>query len=205
MSTAESVSLTSGARAIVTDRVLALVTAASSVGQLGFGALPVFAAVLAARLHAAADTGLLLTAVAAGAFLGSTAWTLRPLAAPRAPLTVMITLVGAGLPIAAVSAAPSIWIATALFAISGLFTGPYAGALFLTRGDRAPDAIRGQVFTIGAGLKTTAAAAGAALGGVVADLSTPAQFVLAAGCPVVAGLVGAILLPRHAQAGASRG
>ena len=45
------------------ERPLALVTGATSVGQLGFGALPVVVAVVAVRHAAAATAGLLLAAL----------------------------------------------------------------------------------------------------------------------------------------------
>ena len=85
----------------------------------------------------------------------------------------------------------------ALFAVSGLFLGPFTGALFTVREDRAPEAARAQVFTISAGLKTTAAAAGAALGGAVAGFAAPVQLLLVAGSPLLAGLLGSLVLPRR--------
>ena len=85
----------------------------------------------------------------------------------------------------------------ALFAVSGLFLGPFTGALFTVREDRAPEAARAQVFTISAGLKTTAAAAGAALGGAIAGFAAPVQLLLVAGSPLLAGLLGSLVLPRR--------
>ena len=84
-----------------------------------------------------------------------------------------------------------------LFAVSGLFLGPFTGAMLTTRQDRAPEPARSQVFTIIAGLKTTAAAAGAALGGVIAHLPVPAQLLLVASSPLLGGLIGAAVLPRR--------
>jgi hypothetical protein len=60
-------SLTAGFRALLADRVLGTVTAASSLGQLGLGALPVVAAVLASRQDQPAAPGWLMAAVAGGA------------------------------------------------------------------------------------------------------------------------------------------
>ena len=61
------------------ERVLALVTAATSVGQLGFGALPVVVAVVAVRQGEPAAAGLLLAALTAGGVVGSLLWTAGPL------------------------------------------------------------------------------------------------------------------------------
>jgi MFS family permease len=186
--------LRDGALVMLRDRVLGVVTAASSVGQLGAGALPVAAAVLAGRHAAPAATGALMTAVAAGGLAGSLAWTWKPLPAARAPLAVMATSVGMGAPLALVPGSPSLGVTAALFALSGFFIGPFTGALFTTRQEHAPSRLRAQVFSLGGGLKTTSAAAGAALAGAVADLSTATQFLLVAACPLTAGLAGALLL-----------
>lgn len=91
--------LTAGVRAIAGDPVLRTVTLASSLGQLGPGALAVVAAVLATAPGRPAATGWLLSAVAAGGLLGSLAWTWRPAAPARAARTVMIALVGVGVPL----------------------------------------------------------------------------------------------------------
>ncbi len=188
--------LTAGVLAVVRDRVLVVVTGASSAGQLGTGALPVVAAVLATRAHSPAHTAVLLTAVAAGALVGSLAWTLRPPPSARAPLVVMVSLIGIGVPLAVAAASTSLAFTTVLFAVSGLSTGPFTGALFTARQDRAPEQLRAQVFTIAAGLKTTTAAAGAGLAGALAQTATSTQLLLAAACPLLAGSLGLLLLRR---------
>ena len=68
-------------------------------------------------------------------------------------------------------------------------------------GSRAGGGRRAQVFTLGAGLKTTAAAAGAALGGTIARAPTATQLLIVAACPVLAGALGALLLstPRRTR------
>ena len=163
------------------------------------------AAVLATGQGRPGATGWLLAAVAVGGLFGSLWWTWRPAASARAARTVMISLVGIGIPLALAATVTSSLVATAaLFAVSGLFLGPFTGALFTTRQDHAPEAARAQVFTISAGLKTTAAAAGAALGGAIAGLSAPVQLLLVASSPLLAGLVGALVLPRRRTRAARR-
>jgi hypothetical protein len=173
------------------------VTAATCVGQLGTGALPVVAAVLAERRYGPAWAGWLLSASAAAGLLGSLAWTWRPAPAERAPLVVLAALVGVGLPLAVAAGASSVLVVAALFAGSGLFQGPLFGALLLTRDRQAPRRLRAQVFAVGAGAKMTATAVGAALGGALAGAPSAAQLLLAGAWPAVAGGVGlAVLRPR---------
>jgi MFS family permease len=185
-----------GLAALAHDRVLGAVTAATSVAQLGFGALPVVVAVLATRHAAPSIAGLLLTALTAGSLLGSLLWIVRPARPSRAPWVVMAGLVAAGLPLAASAALPSIVAVAALFALSGVANGPLVGALLLTRERWAPAAARTQVFTLGAGAKITFTAAGSALAGLAAGWPSPVQLLLVAACPVLAGAAGAAVL-RH--------
>jgi MFS family permease len=186
--------LRAGARALVHDRVLGSVTLASGLGQLGPGALPVVTAVVAARLGSPAAGAWLMAAVPVGGLLGSLLWTWRPAAPGRAPTVVMLTLVAMGVPLALAAGAPSIPVLAALFALSGVFIGPFTGALFTTRQDHAPEGLRAQIFTLGAGIKTTAAAAGAALAGTVAHAPTATQLLLVAAAPILAGALGTLLL-----------
>ncbi len=199
--------LRAGAVVVLRDRVLGAVTLASGLGQLGPGALPVVAAVVAGRLHASSASGWLMTAIAVGGLLGSLLWTWRPVAARRAPIVVMAALIGVGLPLGLAAAASSIPALAALFALSGLALGPFTGALFTARQDHAPERLRAQVFTLGAGIKTTAAAAGAALAGTIAHTPTSTQLLLVAASPILAGLLGSLLLAsaRQSRASSDRG
>ena len=184
--------LSAGVRAIVGDPMLRTVTAASSLGQLGFGALPVVAAVLASRQHQPAVSGWLMTAVAGGGLLGSLLWTWRPASPRRAPGVVMISLIGSGAALAVAASVSSLPLTAVLFTTSGVFIGPLTGALFTTRQEHATDEVQAQVFTIGAGLKTTSAAAGAALGGALGYLPITIQLLVTAGSPMLAGALGAL-------------
>ncbi len=193
--------LTDGIRAFVHDKTLAAVTLATSVGQLGAGALPVVAAVIAERHHDASAAGWLLTAFAAGGLAGSLLWTWRPASPANAARIVMAGLIGVGLPIAAAAATSSLPMIAAMLAVSGICNGPLFGALLATRQQCAPEQLRSQVFTLGAGAKITANAAGAALAGVVIRVPGPAQLVIVAACPLLAGALG---LLRLAQPGSGR-
>ena len=188
----ERLQLTAGFRALFADHVLGTVTASSSLGQLGLGALPIVAAVIASRQHQPAATGWLMTAVAVGALIGSLLWTWRPAQPARMPMTVMIALIGTAVPLAiAALTTSSLPLTAVLFGLSGISAGPFAGAMFTTRKLYAPDEVQAQVFTISAGLRLTMAAAGAAIGGALAGLPSPTLLIFVAVAPLVAGGLGA--------------
>jgi hypothetical protein len=186
-----------GARAIAQDPALRALTLTTSLGQLGPGGLAVVATTLAAAAHEPAWAGPLLSVIAGGAFVGSLLWTWRPLPASRAPGVTAWAMAGVGVPLALAAAVHSLALTAALFGLSGLFTGPFAAALFLARNQLAPEAIRTQVFTIGAGLKVAASALGAGLIGLAAHLPGSDQLLIVAASPIVAGMAGGVLLRRR--------
>lgn len=189
--------LLAGVKAMSHDRVLATVTAATSLGQLGAGALPVILAVAATRAHVPAQAGLLLAMIAAGGLVGSLLWTWHPARHQRAPIVVMVGLAATGVPVlAAATAQSSLPVLALLFALAGIANGPLFGALLSIRQNRSPVALRSQIFTLGAGAKITATAAGAALASTLTHTSINAQLALAGTIPVIAGALG-ILALRH--------
>jgi MFS family permease len=186
-----------GARVLLREPVLATVTASTTLGQLGAGAMPVIAVLLAQRQHAPAAAGWLLTAMAAGALLGSLVWTWRPAAARRAPTVVMLGLIGTGLPLAAATSSSSLVLTAALFALSGCCNGPLFGALLTVRNEHAPAEFRSQVFTLSAGARLSTTAAGSALAGAAAGLPVTALLLAAAATAVVGGVGGQLTLRRY--------
>ncbi|MFG3644385.1 MFS transporter [Micromonospora sp. NPDC047762] len=191
-----AVDLFQGAREIVRNRALRTITLATSIGQLGLGGLAVVATTLAAAAHQPSRAGLLLSVTAGGAFVGSLLWAWRPMPASRAPLVTVWAMVAVGVPLALAATVHSLSLAAALFALSGLFTGPFAAALFLARSQLAAEATRTQVFTIGAGLKVAASAIGIGLLGLATDLPASAQLLVVAAFPILAGVAGGVLLRR---------
>ncbi|MEN3304149.1 MAG: hypothetical protein V7603_351 [Micromonosporaceae bacterium] len=188
-----------GMRVMLADRTLFAVTAATSLSQLGAGALPVVAAVLAHHRHHTAAAGWLMTSLAAGGLLGSLAWSWRPASPARATTVVLGGLIASALPLAAAAGCSALPVTAILFAVSGLLGGPAIGALLTVRDRHAPAGLRGQVFTLGAGAKITAAAGGAALAGTLANLPDPAQLLAVAGFPLLGGALGATLLSLPAR------
>ena len=193
--------LLGGARVLVREPVLATVTGATTLGQLGAGALPVIAVLLAERQDGPAAAGWLLTSVAAGGLLGSLLWTWRPAAAQHAPIVVMVGLVGTGLPLAVAVWSTSLVVTAALFALSGCCNGPLFGALLTVRNEHAPPAYRSQVFTLSAGARLTTTAAGSALAGAAAGLPVRVLLLSAAATALVGGGAGLLALRRVCQQG----
>ncbi|MEV6850186.1 MFS transporter [Actinoplanes sp. NPDC051411] len=179
-----------GLVAIARDPALRTLTLTTGFGQLGWGGLPVVAATLAASAHEPARAGLLLSVVAGGAFAGSLLWIWRPLPAAWAPNVTAWAMVGSGVPLALAAVAHSLTLTATLFGLSGIFTGPFAAALFLARNQLAAETIRTQVFTIGAGVKTAASALGAGLLGFAAHRPAGTQLLLVAAPIIIAGVAG---------------
>jgi hypothetical protein len=104
----------------------------------------------------------------------------------------VIGLLATALPFAAVALVPSTVLTAMLFAAAGFCTGPTFSALLAVRDREAPHEVRAQVFTIGAGLKSAAAALGAVVAGGITN-ATPLVLGVAA-CHVLAALCGAWVL-----------
>ncbi|MFC7217107.1 MFS transporter [Streptomyces polyrhachis] len=159
-------------------RPLRAITAATTLAFLGVGGLTLTAVELEAARGYPGEGGALMTLFAAGALAGSL---LTARAAPRttARRLAVRSLLGTGLALAAAALAAPFVLCAALFALAGLCDGPLLTATLRIRADHAPAALRTQVFTLGAGLKVTAAAAGAALTGAAVALAAPEAVLLA--------------------------
>jgi MFS family permease len=182
---------------------LGAVTAGSSLSQIGMGALPIVAAVLAAELHRATITGTALSALAAGNLVGALAYAKWPIRRWRPELVVLAGLAIPALPFALLPLVPGVWPTMILFAAAGLAVAPVSSSLFVVRDREAPPAVRTQVFTIGAGLKVTTAAAGAAVAGLVTGLGAGSLLLLVAASQVVAAAIGFLILRRRPDPPAS--
>jgi MFS family permease len=201
-----------GLAAIVGSRPLLAVTAATAVAAYVRGMITPVAVVLGVAAGRAAGGGLLVTALGVGALCGSLLVARFPARfaagfaagfAARFPahLVVMGCTLGVGLAFAGVAAgvlAGVPWpLLVVLFAVAGVLDGPLLSSVLQVRSVEAPPGTRTQVFTLGAGIKLTAAAVGAATFTVLAA-APPAVLVavLAAG-HLAAAAVGALLLRRR--------
>ncbi|WP_049575941.1 MFS transporter [Streptomyces sp. SBT349] len=153
-------------------RELRAITAVTCLACLGTGGLTVTAVLLAGERGQPAGGGLLMTAFAVGALGGSLALARR---APRLPPARIAGygLLGTGAALAAAAAAPAFPACAALFVAAGACEGPVLGATLRIRAEYAPPGAEAHVFTLGAGLKITAAACGAALTGAATALPAP--------------------------------
>ena len=163
--------IVAGSRHLLTHRPLAAVTLSGTLAQLGAGALPICAVALELQRSGTPERGAwIVTAFAIGSLVGAIIATGRP---PRRWRTETVMLVGfAGTGLLTVVAAADLglpWTIGAI-ALSGVCTGPSTAAMLLLRKQQSPSVVRSQVFTVGSGLRATAAAVGAALAGLVAGV-----------------------------------
>ncbi|MCK7626159.1 MFS transporter [Streptomyces sp. RS10V-4] len=182
-----------GPAALVRVRELRAITAATCLAFLGIGGLTTTAVLLAAHRGSAGSGSALLTAFAAGALVGSLVvarWPPRLSAQPVATAA----LLGTGMALGAAALVPAPAVVVALFVVAGLCDGPLLTATLRIRAEHAPAAVRTQVFTLGAGLKITAAACGAGLTGLAAALPPTTLLLGIAALQIAAALLHAALL-----------
>lgn len=186
--------LLTGLTALVRRRPLRAVTAGTTLGVLGFGALPVAAALLAGDRHGLA--GFYVSTVAVGSLLGSLLHARRPLAVGSPERTVVAWLLAMALPLPVAATVGVLPVRLGALALAGFCTGPMTAAMFLSRDRWTTPAEHTQAFTVAAGLRITAAAAGSALAGAAAGLGGAALLLGTAACQLLGGIVAALVLGR---------
>ncbi|WP_432824306.1 MFS transporter [Dactylosporangium sp. CA-092794] len=190
--------LRDGLRVIVVSRPLRSVTVASCVSMLGHGMMPSVAVLLGAGHGHPGGGGVLLTAVGAGALTGSLAVARRPVNLP-AHLLVLVCLVATGAVFCVVPFVGSWPVLVGLFAVTGLFDGPLLASVLQVRSAEAPPNARTQVFTLGAGVKLTAASVGAAVVASVAAWPVGVLVAAVGGLQLLAAGAGGVLLLGRAR------
>lgn len=189
--------LARGVRVLVRNRALFRVTAVTSVSLAGTAMLVVCVPVLGVGFLGGAENGaFLLSGMAVCSLLTNVVLARRPLPLGADTLVLVCVLVQAcGLALACVaSSLPVLLVAVALV---GAVEGPQLTALFSVRHREAPERVRAQVFTVGASLKISAFALGAAVAGPLADLSAGLCLAVAAAVQLLAALVHAVVRPRR--------
>ncbi|MFF4007718.1 MFS transporter [Streptomyces sp. NPDC001717] len=183
-----------GLAALWRVRELRAVTAATTLAFVGIGSLTTTSVLLATGLGSPGAGGVLMTAFAVGALAGSL--TLGRMTSVAPGRLVRWAMAGTGVGLTAAAFTPSVALTATLFAVAGVCDGPLLTATLRIRAEYAPDGVRTQVFTLGAGLKMTAASAGAALVGLAAD--APAGLLLTgiAGLQFAAALVHVLTVGR---------
>jgi MFS family permease len=162
--------LRAGTRALVGDRVLRNTGIAAMLAGCGWGLMSVGFPLYASRtLGVGANAaGYLWAAVAAGSTIGTFALAGRP----------SVRRIGASYAILGISAllwplADTLVLGFLLILLTGFLEGPaYSGTIAL-RQRLTPPAVRGQVLTTLSSLGMVAASAGAAIGGLVHDVTAP--------------------------------
>ncbi|MEW5659831.1 MFS transporter [Streptomyces cinereoruber] len=182
-----AVDIAAGLRAVVRSPALARATLTSVVSCTAQGMLTACLALLGERVLGGAGRGAMLLSCAAVSALAANAVLAR---FPRAiaPDTLLWTgaLLQAAAPAAAVPGHPTVLVAAAF--VAGIGEGPQLTALFAVRHREAPERLRSQIFTTGAGLKITGFALGAVVAGPVAARSLTGALLLATGTAVLAAL-----------------
>jgi predicted MFS family arabinose efflux permease len=179
---------------------LGAVTAGTTISQFGQGALPIITALLAFQLGDTALTGVALSVMAAGNLVSSLAYARFPIRRWRPESVVLVTLSLLAVPFALLPLVPGRWPTLILFAAAGMLDGPLFASLLIVRDREAPPEVRTQVFTVGAGLKVTAAAGGAALAGTATGLGAGVLLLAVAGSQLAAAGATAAFLRRRAPA-----
>lgn len=186
--------LGSGLAALWRIRDLRAVTSATTLAFVGIGALTTTSVLLATALGSPAGGGVLMTAFAVGALTGSL--TLGRITTVPPGHLARWAMAATGVALTAAAFTPSVALTAVAFAAAGVCDGPLLTATLRIRSEYAPDRVRTQVFTLGAGLKLTAASAGAALVGLAAG-APPWILVLAiAGLQLAAALLHTLMTAR---------
>ncbi|MEV7521188.1 MFS transporter [Streptomyces sp. NPDC091371] len=187
-----------GLAALWRVRELRAVTSATTLAFVGIGSLTTTSVLLAAGLGSPGAGGVLMTAFALGALAGSL--TLGRMTSVEPGRLVRWALAGTGAALTAAAFTPSVAVTAVLFAVAGVCDGPLLTATLRIRSEHSPDGVRTQVFTLGAGLKMTAASAGAALVGLAAE--APAGLLLTgiAGLQFAAALLHVLTVGRRPAA-----
>ncbi|MDK9499153.1 MFS transporter [Streptomyces katrae] len=158
--------LGAGLAALWRVRELRAITSATTLAFVGIGSLTTTSVLLATGLGSPGAGGVLMTAFAAGALAG--ALTLGRMTGVAPGRLARWGMAGTGAALAAAAFTPSVALTAAAFAVAGYCDGPLLTATLRIRSENAPAEVRPQVFTLGAGLKITAASTGAALVGLAA-------------------------------------
>ena len=177
--------ITTGFRGLVSTPTLAYATVLTTVGFAGQAAFLVTVPLLAQRQTGSlAASGIAFGAAAVGGLITTLYVVRRPLRHPDRGLS--LTTAGIGVSFLLLAWAPAFgWSVAAAFAF-GAFEGPLLTALFRIRTREADPAVRSQVFTTAASLRTTAYAGMTAVFGAMLGLGVTTLLLIGAAVQVLA-------------------
>ncbi len=192
-------SMAAGIAALTTRRSLAVVTLSGTLVELGRGIMPIAAIGIAlATTGDASTSAVIVAAFAVGALLGAALEPLRPQwLSPQATMGVGFALTGLATLVAALDLGFA-W-TVALVALSGLCTAAPTAAMLLLRRSESPEAVVGQVFTVGSALRVAASATGTAIAGALAG-AEPLVLLAGSGVGWLAGAAVMLAFPRRRPA-----
>src|SRR5690606_28827248 len=141
-----------------------------SLASISVGILPI-AATLLSDTTFSVNAGVLLSTMAIGALIGSLTYASRPFGLEKPHVMLPFVTLATALPLALLTPVTNTPVALLLFALAGALGGPQGTAQFAVRDRFSPQNVRTQVFTLSTSLKTTFAALGAALAGLISGAS----------------------------------
>jgi MFS family permease len=177
--------IATGFRALVSTPHLAYATLLTTVGFAGQAAFLVTVPLLAqAQTGSLAKSGYVFAAAAVGGLITTLLVARRPLRHPDRGLS--LTTAGIGLSYLVLAASPAFAVTVVAAFAYGAFEGPLLTALFRIRTREADPAVRSQVFTTAASIRTTAFAGMTAVFGALLGLGVTTLLLLGAGLQVLA-------------------
>jgi hypothetical protein len=185
-----------GLKAIAGIAPLRSTVVATSMSSIGNGIIPLVATMLAIGTLSV-NAGVMLSTMAIGSLVGSLAYAVRPFGAREPHRLVPFISIATALPIAVLATTASTPVALGLFALAGALGGPQGTAQFSVRDRFSPANVRTQVFTLSTSIKTTAAAMGAALAGLISGASPSTLLLIAVCANVLGGSIAILDLQRH--------
>jgi len=177
-----------GFKAIATIAPLRSTVVATSFSSIGVGIIPVAATMLAMETFSV-NAGVMLSTMAIGSLIGSLSYAVKPFGTENPHSLVPFISIATAIPIAILAMTTSTVLALALFAFAGALGGPQGTAQFSVRDRFSPTNVRTQVFTLSTSIKTTAAAIGAALAGIISGASPSLLLLIAVSANVIGGLL----------------
>lgn len=185
--------LLAGATACLRSPPLLRATAVTSLSLAGTGMVVVCVPMLGERFLGAAAHGAWLLSVMAVCSLVANLVLSRRAGVPSPHILLLVCVLAQAGGTALAAAAPSwVWVVAAAVVL-GAAEGPQLSALFSVRHRHAPGHLRAQVFTIGASLKISAFALGAAVAGPLVEHSVVLCLAVASGVQLLAAFTHGVL------------
>lgn len=185
-----------GFKALAVITPLRSTVVATSLASTSNGILPVAATLLAGTVFTV-NAGVLLSTMAVGALVGSLTYASRPFGTERPHVMLPFVTIATAIPLALLTLVTNTPLALILFAFAGVLGGPQGTAQFTVRDRFSPQNVRTQVFTLSTSLKTTFAALGAALAGLISGASPQVLLIIAVVCTLTGAIIALIDLRRH--------